>query len=192
MQPVSSKSSANFCWKSQALKSATGALEGAGSVTPGLAVIIVGDDPAGHAYVGAKDRRAKEFGFNSVQHTLPGETTRQELANLVRTLNADPSIHGILVQLPLPRHLNSDPIIQSILLEKDVDGLNVDPLALNLIRFCWLKWSRSKCRPLFSQPRRGRHLSAKTRAIGSDVQRVCPSPIALVLSKTCSGRNGST
>nr|WP_210303217.1 bifunctional methylenetetrahydrofolate dehydrogenase/methenyltetrahydrofolate cyclohydrolase FolD [Rhizobium aethiopicum] len=109
----------------QTVKSATAALEKSSGVTTGLAVIIVGDDPASHAYVGSKSRMAKECGFKSVQHTLPAETTQEELAGLVATLNADPSIHGILVQLPLPKPLNSEPIIQSILPEKDVDGLSV-------------------------------------------------------------------
>jgi methylenetetrahydrofolate dehydrogenase (NADP+)/methenyltetrahydrofolate cyclohydrolase len=68
---------------------------------------------------------AKQCGFKSLQHTLSAETTQEELAALVSSLNADPSIHGILVQLPLPKHLNSEPIIQSILPEKDVDGLHV-------------------------------------------------------------------
>jgi methylenetetrahydrofolate dehydrogenase (NADP+)/methenyltetrahydrofolate cyclohydrolase len=68
---------------------------------------------------------AKECGFKSVQHTLPVETTQEDLAALVASLNADDTIHGILVQLPLPKHLNSEPIIQSILPEKDVDGLHV-------------------------------------------------------------------
>ncbi|MDK4735334.1 bifunctional methylenetetrahydrofolate dehydrogenase/methenyltetrahydrofolate cyclohydrolase FolD [Rhizobium sp. CNPSo 3490] len=109
----------------QTVKSATAALEKMSGVTTGLAVIIVGDDPASHAYVGSKSRMAKECGFKSVQHTLPAETTQEELAALVATLNADPSIHGILVQLPLPKPLDSEPIIQSILPEKDVDGLSV-------------------------------------------------------------------
>lgn len=108
-----------------AVKSATAALEKDTGVKPGLAVVIVGNDPASHAYVGAKGRMAKECGFNSIQHTLPEETTQEELARLVETLNVDESIHGILVQLPLPKHLNSEPIIQSIRPEKDVDGLHV-------------------------------------------------------------------
>ena len=108
-----------------AVKSATAALEKDAGVKPGLAVVIVGNDPASHAYVSSKSRMAKECGFNSVQHTLPEETTQEELARLVETLNADETIHGILVQLPLPRHLNSEPIIQSIRPEKDVDGLHV-------------------------------------------------------------------
>ncbi|EJC82601.1 5,10-methylene-tetrahydrofolate dehydrogenase/methenyl tetrahydrofolate cyclohydrolase [Rhizobium leguminosarum bv. trifolii WSM2297] len=109
----------------QTVKSATAALEKSSGVTAGLAVVIVGDDPASHAYVGSKGRMAKECGFKSVQHTLPAETSQEELAALVATLNADPSIHGILVQLPLPKPLDSEPIIQSILPEKDVDGLSI-------------------------------------------------------------------
>lgn len=108
-----------------AVKAATVTLENEAGVKPGLAVVIVGDDPASHAYVGAKSRMSKECGFNSIQHTLPEQTTQEELAALVETLNADETIHGILVQLPLPKHLNSDPIIQSIKPEKDVDGLHV-------------------------------------------------------------------
>ena len=109
----------------ETVKAANASLEKKTGVKTGLAVVIVGDDPASHAYVGAKSRMARECGFKSVQHTLPAETTQAELAALVETLNADPSVHGILVQLPLPKHLDSDPIIQSILPEKDVDGLNV-------------------------------------------------------------------
>ncbi|WOS63390.1 bifunctional methylenetetrahydrofolate dehydrogenase/methenyltetrahydrofolate cyclohydrolase FolD [Sinorhizobium fredii] len=109
----------------ETVKSATQTLETETGVRAGLAVVIVGDDPASHAYVSAKSRMAKECGFLSVQHTLPGETSQEELAALVAELNADPSIHGILVQLPLPKHLQSEPIIQSILPEKDVDGLHV-------------------------------------------------------------------
>ncbi|SIQ54778.1 methenyltetrahydrofolate cyclohydrolase /5,10-methylenetetrahydrofolate dehydrogenase (NADP+) [Rhizobium sp. RU20A] len=108
-----------------AVKAAAETLQAETGVQTGLAVIIVGDDPASHAYVGAKSRMAKECGFKSIQHTLPEGTSQEDLAKLVETLNADPSIHGILVQLPLPKHLKSDPIIQSILPEKDVDGLHV-------------------------------------------------------------------
>lgn len=108
-----------------AVKTASQALQDETGVKTGLAVVIVGNDPASHAYVSAKSRMAKECGFTSVQHTLPEETTQEELAALVQTLNKDESLHGILVQLPLPRHLKSEPIIQSILPEKDVDGLHV-------------------------------------------------------------------
>lgn len=108
-----------------AVKTASQALTEQTGVKTGLAVVIVGNDPASHAYVSSKSKMAKECGFTSVQHTLPEETTQEELAALVQTLNKDESLHGILVQLPLPKHLNSEPIIQSILPEKDVDGLHV-------------------------------------------------------------------
>ena len=109
----------------ETVKAATSALDKQSGVKTGLAVVIVGNDPASHAYVNSKSKMAKECGFKSVQHTLPVETTQEELAALVASLNHDPSIHGILVQLPLPKHLKSEPIIQSILPEKDVDGLHV-------------------------------------------------------------------
>ncbi|NTF45696.1 bifunctional methylenetetrahydrofolate dehydrogenase/methenyltetrahydrofolate cyclohydrolase FolD [Rhizobium rhizogenes] len=109
----------------EAVKVAAAGLETETGVKTGLAVVIVGDDPASHAYVNSKSKMAKECGFKSVQHTLPAETTQEALASLVASLNEDPSIHGILVQLPLPKHLNSDPIIQSIRPDKDVDGLHV-------------------------------------------------------------------
>jgi methylenetetrahydrofolate dehydrogenase (NADP+)/methenyltetrahydrofolate cyclohydrolase len=108
-----------------AVSEAAGSLERTTGVKPGLAVVIIGNDPASHAYVNSKSKMAKQCGFNSVQHSLPEETTQQELETLVMALNADPSIHGILVQLPLPKHLDADPVIQSISPEKDVDGLNV-------------------------------------------------------------------
>ncbi len=108
-----------------AVKTASQALTEQTGVKTGLAVVIVGNDPASHAYVSSKSKMAKECGFTSVQHTLPEETTQAELAALVQTLNKDESLHGILVQLPLPKHFNSEAIIQSILPEKDVDGLHV-------------------------------------------------------------------
>ena len=108
----------------QAVSEAAASLEKTTGVKPGLAVVIVGNDPASHAYVSSKSKMAKQCGFNSVQHSLPEETTQQELQTLVSALNADPAIHGILVQLPLPKHLDAEPVIQSISPEKDVDGLN--------------------------------------------------------------------
>jgi methylenetetrahydrofolate dehydrogenase (NADP+)/methenyltetrahydrofolate cyclohydrolase len=108
-----------------AVKTASQALTEQTGVKTGLAVVIVGNDPASHAYVSSKSKMAKECGFTSVQHTLPEETTQEELAALVQTLNKDENLHGILVQLPLPKHFNSEAIIQSILPEKDVDGLHV-------------------------------------------------------------------
>jgi methylenetetrahydrofolate dehydrogenase (NADP+) / methenyltetrahydrofolate cyclohydrolase len=108
-----------------AVREAAEKLEQQTGIKPGLAVVIVGNDPASHAYVNSKSKTAKECGFNSIQHTLPEDTTQADLEALVATMNADAAIHGILVQLPLPKHLNSDPVIQSISPEKDVDGLSV-------------------------------------------------------------------
>jgi methylenetetrahydrofolate dehydrogenase (NADP+)/methenyltetrahydrofolate cyclohydrolase len=93
-------------------------------IVPGLAVVIVGEDPASQVYVASKGKRAKECGFHSVQHTLAAQTTEAELVELIETLNADPAIHGILVQLPLPGHIDSGRIIQTISPDKDVDGFH--------------------------------------------------------------------
>ena len=108
-----------------AVTEATGSLERETGVKPGLAVVIVGDDPASHAYVNSKSKMAKQCGFNSIQHSLPEDTSQEALEKLVAELNADPAVHGILVQLPLPKHLNAEPVILSISPEKDVDGLHV-------------------------------------------------------------------
>lgn len=108
-----------------AVTEATGSLEKETSVKPGLAVVIVGNDPASHAYVNSKSKMAKQCGFNSIQHSLPEDTSQEALEKLVSELNADPAVHGILVQLPLPKHLNAEPVILSVSPEKDVDGLHV-------------------------------------------------------------------
>jgi methylenetetrahydrofolate dehydrogenase (NADP+)/methenyltetrahydrofolate cyclohydrolase len=91
-------------------------------IVPGLAVVIVGEDPASQVYVASKSKMARECGFHSVQHTLPVDTSQADLVALVESLNADPAIHGILVQLPLPVHIDSGEIIQTIDPDKDVDG----------------------------------------------------------------------
>jgi methylenetetrahydrofolate dehydrogenase (NADP+)/methenyltetrahydrofolate cyclohydrolase len=105
------------------VKAATAALQAARGVTPGLTVVIVGDDPASHVYVGAKARKAKECGFHSVQHTLPANVPQAELEALIARLNADPAVHGILCQLPLPKGFDQERVVQAIAPQKDVDGL---------------------------------------------------------------------
>ena len=94
-------------------------------VTPGLAVVLVGDDAASAVYVRNKGEQATAAGMHSVTHRLPAETKEADLIALVQTLNADPAIHGILVQLPLPKGLNPDRVIAAIDPDKDVDGLHV-------------------------------------------------------------------
>jgi len=93
-------------------------------VQPGLAVVLVGEDPASQVYVRNKKKRAEGCGFLSIQHTLPADTPQAEVLELIETLNADPKIHGILVQLPLPNHLDEQTITQSISPGKDVDGFH--------------------------------------------------------------------
>jgi methylenetetrahydrofolate dehydrogenase (NADP+) / methenyltetrahydrofolate cyclohydrolase len=106
-------------------------------LTPGLAVVLVGDNPASRTYVAGKSRAAKACGFYSIQHNLPAETSEAELLALVEALNADPSVHGILVQLPLPRHIDSTRVVEAIAPAKDVDGfhpINVGLLSIGEVR----------------------------------------------------------
>ena len=106
------------------VKSETEKLIAATKVTPGIAVVIVGEDPASQVYVASKGRKAKECGFHSVQHTLAETATEQQLLALIDELNNDPAIHGILVQLPLPKHIDESLVIQAINPDKDVDGFH--------------------------------------------------------------------
>ena len=94
-------------------------------VTPGLAVILVGNDPASEIYVRNKGKGCEETGMYSRTIQLPEETTQEELDNEIEKLNADPAIHGILVQLPLPKHLDEQAALAKILPEKDVDGFHL-------------------------------------------------------------------
>lgn len=93
-------------------------------VTPGLAVIIVGEDPASKVYVANKEKACEQMGFASFKYALPEETTEEELLDLVKKLNEDPAVNGILCQLPLPKHLNEELIINTIIPEKDVDAFH--------------------------------------------------------------------
>ena len=93
-------------------------------VQPGLAVVLVGNDAASEVYVRNKGIQGKEAGFNSLEYRLPAETTQSELLAQVAALNADPQVHGILVQLPLPAHLDADAVLNAIAPDKDVDGFH--------------------------------------------------------------------
>ncbi len=93
-------------------------------VVPGLAVVLVGDDPASQTYVRNKKKTCDELGYYSEEYILPADTTQETLDALIDRLNAEPKIHGILVQLPLPRHLNADHVIERILPQKDVDAFH--------------------------------------------------------------------
>ncbi|MCB0712490.1 MAG: bifunctional methylenetetrahydrofolate dehydrogenase/methenyltetrahydrofolate cyclohydrolase FolD [Ignavibacteriae bacterium] len=104
-------------------------------ITPGLSVVLVGDDPASATYVGSKERKSRELGLNSVTYRMPENTSEEELLDLVERLNNDPTVHGILVQSPLPSHIDYNKITLAINPVKDVDGfhpVNVGKLVIGL------------------------------------------------------------
>jgi methylenetetrahydrofolate dehydrogenase (NADP+)/methenyltetrahydrofolate cyclohydrolase len=98
-------------------------------ITPGLAVVLVGEDPASKVYVGSKVKTCAELGFHSRKIELPKETTQEELLRVVRELNADPAIHGILVQSPPPKHIDEEEVIRALDPRKDVDGFHPENVA---------------------------------------------------------------
>ncbi len=101
--------------------------------TPGLATVLVGENPASATYVRMKQKRCAEVGINSFGHTLPADTSQEEVQSVVAELNADPRVNGILVQLPLPDHIDEETILNTIDLGKDVDGfhpVNIGRLAM--------------------------------------------------------------
>ena len=102
-------------------------------IVPGLATVLVGDDPASQFYVRSKQKRCAEVGIRSFGHKLPADASQEEVEKLVADLNANPEVHGILVQLPLPKHLDEERVLAAIGIEKDVDGfhpVNIGRLAM--------------------------------------------------------------
>src|SRR5262245_52157383 len=97
---------------------------------PGLAAVLVGDDAASQIYVRNKRKACEKAGMASWLHPLPGTTTQTELLDLIAHLNADPAVHGILVQLPLPKQINEETIIRAVAPVKDVDGFGPENLGL--------------------------------------------------------------
>lgn len=93
-------------------------------IVPGLAVILVGDDPASRIYVNNKEKACEAAGFLSREYTLPEKTASEEIAEIIRSLNSDNNIHGILIQLPLPPHIRPEPLIELVDPKKDVDGFH--------------------------------------------------------------------
>ncbi|HUS83635.1 MAG TPA: bifunctional methylenetetrahydrofolate dehydrogenase/methenyltetrahydrofolate cyclohydrolase FolD [Anaerolineales bacterium] len=96
----------------------------AGGTQPGLATVLVGDNPASQTYVRMKRKASAEAGIESFHHELPNDASQEDVEQLVQTLNADPKVHGILVQLPLPAGLDKERVLRSISIEKDVDGFH--------------------------------------------------------------------
>lgn len=104
----------------------------AGKPKPGLATVLVGENPASQVYVGMKKRMCEKLGMESFSHTLPADASQEEVESLVKKLNADPKVNGILVQLPLPGHLDEEKVLQAIDITKDIDGfhpINIGRLA---------------------------------------------------------------
>lgn len=115
---------------SESISAATAVMVKQTGIKPGLSVVIVGEDPASQVYVRNKKRTAEACGFNSIQHTLPEDSAQDDVINLIEQLNADPAVHGILVQLPLPSQLNEEKITQAILPGKDVDGFHFQNIGM--------------------------------------------------------------
>lgn len=113
-------------------------------ITPGLAVVLVGEDPASQVYVRSKSRMTREVGMNSYEHLLPAETAQADLLALIDRLNTDPAVNGILVQLPLPRHMDEASVINAIDPAKDVDGFHI----LNVGRLATGQKAMVPCTPL--------------------------------------------
>jgi len=106
------------------LKQEIAELKAKHNLVPGLVTVLVGDDPASHVYVGQKEKTSNELGIYSERHDIPASTTEEELLALIDKLNKDPKIHGILVQLPLPKHINEEKVLYAIDPKKDVDGFH--------------------------------------------------------------------
>lgn len=119
-------------------------IHAAHGLTPGLAVVLVGDDPASDVYVRSKHRATVEAGMASYEHRLPANTSAEVLMELIARLNADPAVHGILVQLPLPAHLSAEAVIDAIDPAKDVDGFHI----LNAGRLATGQAAMVPCTPL--------------------------------------------
>jgi methylenetetrahydrofolate dehydrogenase (NADP+)/methenyltetrahydrofolate cyclohydrolase len=115
--------------RAQVAENVTALRDGHG-ITPGLAVVLVGEDPASQVYVRSKGRQTVEAGMASFEHKLDVETSEADLLALVERLNADPAVHGILVQLPLPDHIDAAKVIRTIDPAKDVDGFHISNVGL--------------------------------------------------------------
>jgi len=142
------------------IKNATSELKQKG-IVPGLAVVIVGEDPASQVYVRNKKRTAEYCGFHSIQHTLDEDTSQEHVLDLIEKLNQDPSVHGILVQLPLPKHIDENLITQSIIPKKDVDGfhyINIGQLTAGDLEHAFVPCTPAGCM-LMIEDQTGKDLS---------------------------------
>ena len=148
------------------IKNATSELKQKG-IVPGLAVVIVGEDPASQVYVRNKKRTAEYCGFHSIQHTLDEDTSQEHVLDLIEKLNQDPSVHGILVQLPLPKHIDENLITQSIIPKKDVDGfhyINIGQLTAGDLEHAFVPCTPAGCM-LMIEDQAGKDLSGLNAAV---------------------------
>ncbi|MCZ6577898.1 MAG: bifunctional methylenetetrahydrofolate dehydrogenase/methenyltetrahydrofolate cyclohydrolase FolD [Gammaproteobacteria bacterium] len=154
------------------------------SITPGLAVVLVGEDPASQVYVRSKGKQTTEAGMNSYEHKLPANTAQDELLKLIDQLNEDPSVHGILVQLPLPDHINEEVVINSVAADKDVDGFHLS----NVGRLSTGAEGIVPCTPLGSMMMLKDHLGdlSGMKAIVVGRSNIVGKPMAaLLLAESC-------
>lgn len=145
----------------------TAALLDEHGITPGLAVVIIGEDPASQVYVRNKKRTAESCGFNSVQHTLAEDVSQADVLQLIDELNNDDAIHGILVQLPLPDHLDEQAITQAVAPSKDVDGfhfINIGKLTAGHTADAFIPCTPAGCM-LMIKDELGSDLSGKTAVV---------------------------
>ena len=154
-----------------------------GLPAPGLATVLVGDNPASQVYVRSKQKACAEVGINSFGHKLPEDATQEEVEALVRQLNADPAVNGILVQLPLPRHLDEEKVLSAIDLKKDVDGfhpVNIGRLAQKGREPFFVPCTPAGCMALLE--RAGAKLSG-ANAVVLGRSNIVGMPVALLLVK---------
>jgi methylenetetrahydrofolate dehydrogenase (NADP+)/methenyltetrahydrofolate cyclohydrolase len=152
------------------------------NIKPGLAVVLIGTDPASQVYVRNKTRMAESCGFHSVQRTLAADTPQNEVLRVIDALNNDPAIHGILVQLPLPRHLDEQQITQRIAPEKDVDGFhfqNIGKLTAGVNEAALVPCTPAGCM-LMIEDRHGSDLSG-LRAVVIGRSNIVGKPMASLL-----------
>lgn len=160
-----------------------------GGTQPGLATVLVGEDPASQVYVKSKQKACEKLGMRSIQHNLSKETTQAELLTLVQKLNNDPQVHGILVQLPLPKQINEDAIIRAVAPAKDVDCFhpeNVGLLAAGHPRFL-------PCTPAGVQQilvRNGIEIKGK-HAVIVGRSNIVGKPLALMLMQKADGADAT-
>ncbi len=169
------------------LKAKTEQLFNEKAIRPGLNLLLVGDNPASKIYVNSKDKACKEVGFNSVIKTLPGTASEEETLNIIDGWNNDPSVHGILVQLPLPKQIDEQKITEAILPHKDADGfhpVNMGRLVIGLPGF-------HPCTPegimyllaRYKIPTKGKHVVVLGRS------NIVGKPIANLLYQKNAGAN---